>query len=248
MSLWDKKASKYPRYKKDKSEFEQQFYDSVAKFGIDFKDKNIIDIGCGTGVHSLRLAQKAKSVLGVDSSQAMLDILKDDAKKLGLENISTIKSSWSKLELDEIKHLVALDKFDIAFCTMSPALNGDDDFKKFINAAPKRVYLGWAKPRSSDVLEYVFSHFKKPNQKADLASKRLKEYLNKSQISYHEKLLSEERVALRSQKELLENVCWHLEMSEINFSQAKVQSLLNQRYKDEPSKEKISSLMLLLVF
>lgn len=248
MNLWDKKASKYPRYKENKSEFEQQFYDSVAKFGISFKDKNIIDIGCGTGVHSLRLAKLAKKLFGVDSSQAMLDILNDDAKRLGLNNVSSIKASWSELDLEQIRLKSALDKFDIAFCTMSPALSSDADFCKFIDIADSHIYLGWAKPRSSDVLEYVFSHFKKPKQKEILASKRLQSYLKRNNINYHFSLLSEDRVALRNAKELYENVCWHLEINQIKFNPSEVQALLDQRYKDECIEEKISSLMLLLVF
>ena len=36
------------------------------------KDVRMLDIGCGTGRHAIELARKGYSVIGVDSSEAMI--------------------------------------------------------------------------------------------------------------------------------------------------------------------------------
>ena len=38
--------------------------------GADFCGRDILDIGCGTGIYALPLAGKAGKVLGIDSSRA----------------------------------------------------------------------------------------------------------------------------------------------------------------------------------
>ena len=59
--------------------------------------KDILDIGCGTGELSSRLAQTADSVLGIDISQRMLNVAKEKNtsaniryEKLSMENIGSL--------------------------------------------------------------------------------------------------------------------------------------------------------------
>ena len=42
---------------------------------------SILDLGCGTGNHSLRLAERGYDVTGVDRSNEVLDIAKEKANK-----------------------------------------------------------------------------------------------------------------------------------------------------------------------
>jgi len=48
------------------------------------KDKNILEFGCGTGLVGINLAEYAKSVLGIDTSQKMVEKFNEKAKKLNL--------------------------------------------------------------------------------------------------------------------------------------------------------------------
>lgn len=50
-------------------------------------------------------------------------------------------------------------KFDLAFLSMSPALQNEKDYKAFLNLASKKVYLGWASRRKSSFLDPIFEHF-----------------------------------------------------------------------------------------
>ncbi len=53
-----------------------------------------LDVGCGTGALTLRLARLLDSIVGLDISGGMLSILEDDARTQGLSNVSTVKGSW----------------------------------------------------------------------------------------------------------------------------------------------------------
>lgn len=50
MNLWDKKAKNYARFSPTLNTIQRQSFEEFQKLGLDFKDKSVIDIGCGTGV------------------------------------------------------------------------------------------------------------------------------------------------------------------------------------------------------
>ena len=53
---------------------------AVMRMLGDVRDEDVLDVGCGAGVHALELLQRGARVTGVDSSQGMLDIA---AERLG---------------------------------------------------------------------------------------------------------------------------------------------------------------------
>ncbi|MEM1523655.1 MAG: methyltransferase domain-containing protein [Thermofilaceae archaeon] len=59
--------------------------------------KRVLDVGCGTGIHSVELARRGYTVLGVDLSEAMISQAK--AKTAGLENVSFMVADARRLEL-----------------------------------------------------------------------------------------------------------------------------------------------------
>lgn len=48
-----------------------------------------LDYGCGTGLVTLRFQPRVRSITGADSSQGMLDVLAEKARRAGLENVTT---------------------------------------------------------------------------------------------------------------------------------------------------------------
>ena len=54
-------------------------------------EMEVLDFGCGTGLVSLRLASQVKSVTGLDSSPAMLDVFQAKARQQKLNNTRTLK-------------------------------------------------------------------------------------------------------------------------------------------------------------
>ncbi len=50
-------------------------------------DMSVMDFGCGTGLLTIHLQPLVRSIIGVDSSQGMLDILKTKIAKMNLNNV-----------------------------------------------------------------------------------------------------------------------------------------------------------------
>lgn len=55
-----------------------------------------LDFGCGTGLLTLRLAPRVRSVVGVDSSQGMLDVLAAKVAREKLTNVRTLPLDLDK--------------------------------------------------------------------------------------------------------------------------------------------------------
>lgn len=149
----------------------------------------------------------------------MLEILKQDAKKLKLTNIK-----YANLSFEEWVQKNQNARFDIAFLSMSPALRNEKDYISFINLAKVKIYLGWAEYRKSDFLDPIFKHFNtefKGIYKQDLES-----FLLEKNMSFDKIVLSEIRKVQRSHDEAIENALWHLDMNGVKATKSEVQSFV----------------------
>ncbi|EAI8629519.1 class I SAM-dependent methyltransferase [Campylobacter lari] len=220
MNLWNKKAKSYARYSSSLNEIQKATF---AKLGS-LQGKIVVDIGCGSGVWTLHLAQKAKSVLGVDSSSAMLEILQEDAKTHAISNIKTLNLDFENFYKNNNTN------FDLAFLSMSPALQNKKDYKAFLSLASKKVYLGWASRRKSSFLDPIFEHFNthfKGFYEEDLQS-----FLNAQNISYESEIFNEIRVVKRDKDSAIENALWHLSMNGINANKQELESFVKDEVEE----------------
>lgn len=151
-SFWEKKAQTFPRFKKgaeDTLEILTFFQDQ----GVDFRDKVVFDIGCGNGRFALEIAFLAKKVIGSDISTNMLAFLEEDAKTLGLDNIRTLHTDWVDFDVSSLE-----EKIDIAFASMTPALNNKQGLLKAINLSEQGLcYVGWGRLRECEFLAKILS-------------------------------------------------------------------------------------------
>lgn len=86
---WNKKAHSMNK-RVHESIYNEQFLSL-----IDLSDINtILDVGCGVGNLSLKLAINVKEVNSLDYSPVMLKILEENAKEKKIENINIINKSW----------------------------------------------------------------------------------------------------------------------------------------------------------
>ncbi|VVB76336.1 Ubiquinone biosynthesis O-methyltransferase [Candidatus Tiddalikarchaeum anstoanum] len=75
--------------------------EEVTKKWFNFKNKTILDLGCGTGRYAIPLSNSNK-VVGVDSSQSMLEIAR---KKIKNKNITFVNS--------DVTNYTPSQKFDV---------------------------------------------------------------------------------------------------------------------------------------
>jgi SAM-dependent methyltransferase len=61
-------------------------------------ESTVLDVGAGTGRHSVRVARAARRVIAVDPSKAMLSYLREDAGRLGLTNVEVIEGAWPEVD------------------------------------------------------------------------------------------------------------------------------------------------------
>lgn len=149
--LWDKKAQTFPRFQKD-TEDTLEILDFFRAQNVAFKDKTLLDIGAGNGRFALQLAFETKHIYATDISQTMLSHLQEDARGLGLENITTFVSSWEEFNIE------SLGEIDIAFASMTPALNNLAGFKKALGVGKEGLcYIGWGRVRESSFLDEIFA-------------------------------------------------------------------------------------------
>lgn len=216
-SIWDKKAKQYSRYSPELSPFQARIFETLQAWGVDFKGKSIIDIGCGTGVYTLHLAKDALHVNALDFSQEMLDLLKEDAQSLGLiERFTFTCSTWD----DYVP-----EPYDIAFASMTPALQTSEHLEKLCACTTTCVYLGWGGKRESSVLDPVFkAHGKALN--VPEGAERIRAWLEERGQAYQSEYLEEVRRVRKSYKETFESVLWHFEINQIVADERLIASVL----------------------
>jgi len=223
--MWDKKASQYGRFSDPDHRFQKQILSKIAERGIHFTTKNVLDVGCGTGIYTLHIAQEALHVNALDFSREMLALLSEDAKQADLlPKLTLTCKTWEAFE--------APKPFEILFCSMSPALRSDADFQKFHDLAKEHcIYLGWAGKRESTLLDPIFQAHDLP-LKAPPGAENLKAWLHEHTIDYEREYIEETRLHVKPYAEALASVLWHLEINQTPPQLECIQDLLEPLHHD----------------
>ena len=94
----------------DNDSFYEQAFDSLMGLLDPPADATFLDAGCGSGAHSIRLAQRGVKVHGVDFSETALEMARENVTARGLEDRITLeRQSLLELSLSE-------PSFDYALC------------------------------------------------------------------------------------------------------------------------------------
>lgn len=234
--IWDEKSENYPKFSGNLSEFGKRVFKILNRENFDFKGKTLIDIGAGTGIYALYFAKFCQNVVATDISSKMLEILKTSAKEYEISNITPILGDFSKLDFTQ--------NFDFAFLSMSPALQNEIDFIKFIKIAKFHIYLNWQKPRKSSLLSPFYQNQNRVSQN----TQNFINFLEKNKINYKSEILSENFSRKRAINEALQNAKWHLKINGINLSEAEILTELKKQEKGGFIIDKISTKIKLIWF
>lgn len=154
--FWDNMASGYPLPLDEKTSSEtSRTMDLVKAMGVEFRGKDILDIGCGTGVHALPFAREARWVTGLDASSAMIEVMAKEISRHGLQNVRAVCSDWRSVDISAAGYTGA---FDIAWTSMSPAVRTREDLLKMEACSTHWcVYIGWGGKRKNALIEVAFT-------------------------------------------------------------------------------------------
>ena len=150
--FWNRRSKTFPRYSPEEGGFEVGMLSLARGNGAVFKGARIVDVGCGAGLYTIRLAMEAERVTALDISDGMLGVLKGDAERLGISNIDYVNSDWLDFDLPAGTGLL--------FCSMTPALASDEGREKAASAPGAQVvFIGWNGARRSDVVETILERY-----------------------------------------------------------------------------------------
>lgn len=132
---WDARAKGfYEAQKKSKTGSSGKVVQQLLGKGL-LENKEILDIGGGTGRYAVPFAGRAKEVTMIDISAEMLAFAKNNAEAAGHSNLNYLKMSWEDADL------VSLGwekRFDLVFASMCAAVRSKEGIEK-MSAASK----GW---------------------------------------------------------------------------------------------------------
>lgn len=88
--------------------------------------KNVMDLGCGTGRHSIYLAQQGFKVYATDISETVIGITKSKAKKLNLTNVEFKQHDMGDIPFDN-------NSLDGILCVWTTGHGTLEDSRKNVN-------------------------------------------------------------------------------------------------------------------
>lgn len=89
---WARRAAGFRKFVQEAQDQRDPFIDCILR-NLRVED-TILDVGAGTGRHSIILARHAAHVTALDPSAAMLNFLREDVTTQKLTTVAVIKGSW----------------------------------------------------------------------------------------------------------------------------------------------------------
>ncbi|MCZ8514402.1 class I SAM-dependent methyltransferase [Paenibacillus filicis] len=76
--------------------------DAIRNYLVDAKSKNAIDFGCGTGLVGMNLLDDFNSMLFLDTSQNMINQIKQKISDFNIQNVDTLCFDFEKENLSDL--------------------------------------------------------------------------------------------------------------------------------------------------
>lgn len=122
-------ATGWERIYRQRGDLKFEVLPKIKRTARVFKEKKyqkILDLGCGTGKHSIFLAKKGFSVYATDISKTGIDIAEKKAKSLGLNNIH--------FQQHDMRRIPFADSFfDSVICTWTIYHGTLDEIRKTVS-------------------------------------------------------------------------------------------------------------------
>ena len=142
--------------------------DAIREYLADAKDKSAIDFGCGTGLVGMNLLKDFKSMLFLDTSQNMVNQIKQKISVSDIQNASTLcfdleKESLSELHADYIfmvQVLLHISEVDMILSRLYEVLNENGhllivDFDKNEKIVSDIVHNGFEQTELAGIMSKI---------------------------------------------------------------------------------------------
>jgi SAM-dependent methyltransferase len=150
-AFWNNRSKSFPGHRDD-SPYQEKMLEIAVEHGVDFANSHILDLGCGSGAYSIRLAKMAKKVTALDISDGMLSAVKKAAKENNINNINYVEADWIEY--------IPREYYDIIFASLTPAIKSGTCVEKLGKFCKNWVInIGFAAPMEARMLEELFDHF-----------------------------------------------------------------------------------------
>ncbi|WP_370572565.1 class I SAM-dependent methyltransferase [Methanomethylovorans sp.] len=103
-------------------------------------ESRVLDIGSGPGRLAIPIARKVSHVTAVEPAAGMMEILKENTKQQGIDNISCVSKRWEDIDVEndlDAPYDVVIASFSLGMPDIKEAI------RKMEQASSKYVYLYW---------------------------------------------------------------------------------------------------------
>lgn len=142
--------------------------EAIRQYLVDANQKNAIDFGCGTGLVGISLLNDFNSMLFLDTSQNMINQLKQKITDLNIQNVDTLcfdfeKESLSDLHADYIfmaQVLLHINDVELVLSRLYDVLNVGGhllivDFNKNEEIVSDKVHNGFDQEELRDLMAKI---------------------------------------------------------------------------------------------
>ncbi|NTW71453.1 MAG: class I SAM-dependent methyltransferase [Eubacteriaceae bacterium] len=146
-SYWDLRAEEFNADKTNNCDYAEEI---LLEKGLINSENHILDIGCGPGKCAIKLSDRVKSVTGIDISENMIALARNNALEMNVKNVSFEVMPWEKADLGERGWE---KKFDIVLASMTPGISSAQTLEKMNQASRGYCFLSSFVQRRDLMLE-----------------------------------------------------------------------------------------------
>lgn len=149
VTVWNEMAASFQKHAAPEWDSDP-FLREVARRVHFEKGMRTLDIGCGTGMYSIRMAERAEEAVGVDVSANMIAFAEANRQEAGRDHVKFLCMDWPNAGEEEIENL---GTFDVVFAKMTPAVSDGESFIRLLRAAKKHCFFVKPTRRTDSVLD-----------------------------------------------------------------------------------------------
>ena len=140
LKRWNRMAVDFARHadRPDHNDRRRAVVEDLIARGALAPGARVLDIGAGPGIWALLLAATAAEVTAVEPADAMADILEENIRAAGANNIRVVRRTWQATDLAAEGWQGG---FDLVFASMSPGIDGPEALGKMMAASRRWCYL-----------------------------------------------------------------------------------------------------------